>query len=386
MNQEDRLKWTELISKDKDAFFSLNKSDYDEDLLSMCLRKGVDIGDIYDKFGVIAYRFVEGVYIDDINEATDSPKIKFLSDKIINAVILKFNEIDKESKSEGIAKYSNIFKISPWHLEDWRSVFVRHNINLIRDYFEENIETIYHTILPDGKASFIRHAEDNITNEFLSVLVQAPLREEDINKLMTWVDGMIVEVNNKRQRINREFTNNDIVWFRDSLKDFDSFDSYISDIAVTISCEIRYNNRNEHNKSQMFGTHKYNKEILSKVFELLDSPFLINRYSDIKFTSAYADSKRVTRSKVMEAVVKEIITDSDYEYLKELLKEEDEHVVNIMKTVDINLGNNHKVKVVDDYSKSETETWLEKYGWIIGIVVSGILAGTAFVIGYNLIF
>lgn len=386
MNQEDRLKWTELISKDRDAFFSLNKSDYDEDLLSMCLRKGVDIGDIYDKFGVIAYRFVEGIYIDDINEATDSPKIKFLSDKIIDAVILKFNEIDKESKSEGIAKYSNIFKISPWHLEDWRSVFVRHNINLIRDYFEENIETIYHTISPDGKPSFIRHAKDDITNEFLSVLVQAPLREEDINKLMLWVDGMIVEVNNKRQRINREFTNNDIVWFRDSLKDFDSFDSYISDIAVTISCEIRYNNRNEHNKSQMFGTHKYNKEILSKVFELLDSPFLINRYSDIKFTSAYADSKRVTRSKVMEAVVKEIITDSDYEYLKELLKEKDEHVINIMETVDINLGNNHKVRVVDDYSKSETETWLEKYGWIIGIVVSGILAGTAFIVGYNLIF
>lgn len=385
MNQEDRLKWTELISKDKDAFFSLNKSDYDEDLLSMCLRKGVDIGDIYDKFGVIAYRFVEGVYIDDINEATDSPKIKFLSDKIINAVILKFNEIDKESKSEGIAKYSNIFKISPWHLEDWRSVFVRHNINLIRDYFEENIETIYHTISPDGKPSFIRHAEDDITNEFLSVLIQSPLKKENIDTLMPWVDGMIVEIENKRQRINREFTNNDIVWFRDSLKDFDSFDSYISDIAVTISCEIRYNNRNEHNKSQMFGTHKYNKEILSKVFELLDSPFLINRYSDIKFTSAYADSKRVTRSKVMEAVVKEIITDSDYEYLKELLKEEDEHVVNIMKTVDI-AGKSYKPRVVDDYSKSDTALWFEKYGWILGIIISGVLGGVAFIILYNFIF
>ena len=398
MNQEDRLKWTELISKDKDAFFSLNKSDYDEDLLSMCLRKGVDIGDIYDKFGVIAYRFVEGVYIDDINEATDSPKIKFLSDKIINAVILKFNEIDKESKSEGIAKYSNIFKISPWHLEDWRSVFVRHNINLIRDYFEENIETIYHTISPDGKPSFIRHAEDDITNEFLSVLIQSPLKKENIDTLMPWVDGMIVEIENKRQRINREFTNNDIVWFRDSAKDFNSFDSYICDIVATISCEIRYNQRNS---SEMFGTHKYNKEVLSKAFKLLDSPFLINRYSDIKlldspflinrysdikFKHAYADNKQVTHSDVMKAVVKEIMKDSDYEYLIELIKEKDEHVINIMETVDINLGNNHKVRVVDDYSKSETETWLEKYGWIIGIVVSSILAGTAFVIGYNLIF
>lgn len=381
MNQEDRLKWTELISKDKDAFFSLNKSDYDEDLLSMCLRKGVDIGDIYDKFGVIAYRFVEGVYIDDINEATDSPKIKFLSDKIINAVVLKFNEIDKESKSEGIAKYSNIFKISPWHLEDWRSVFVRHNINLIRDYFEENIETIYHTISPDGKPSFIRHAEDDITNEFLSVLIQSPLKKENIDTLMPWVDGMIVEIENKRQRINREFTNNDIVWFRDSLKDFDSFDSYISDIAVTISCEIRYNQRNS---SEMFGTHKYNKEVLSKVFKLLDSPFLINRYSDIKFTSAYADSKLITHSKVMEAVVKEIMTDSSYEYLKELLKEKDEHVVNIMKTVDIT-GNNHKPQVVDDY-KSKKELFFEKYSWFLGFFSSVAIVAVVSIILYILIF
>lgn len=249
MNQEDRLKWTELISKDRDAFFSLNKSDYDEDLLSMCLRKGIHIGDIYDKFGGIAYRFVEDTYVEMIKESTNSLEIKFLSDKIINAIISRFNAIDKNRKSKGVVRYSNVFKASFWNPEDWRSVFVRYNIDLIRDYFEENIKTIYHTISPDGKASFIRHAEDNITNEFLSVLVQAPLREEDINKLMPWVDGMIVEVNNKRQRINREFTNNDIVWFRDSLKDFDSFDSYISDIAVTISCEIRYNNRNEHNKS-----------------------------------------------------------------------------------------------------------------------------------------
>lgn len=383
MNQEDRLKWTELISKDRDAFFSLNKSDYDEDLLSMCLRKGIHIGDIYDKFGGIAYRFVEDTYVEMIKESTNSLEIKFLSDKIIDTIISKFNAIDKNRKSEGVVRYSNAFKASYWNPEDWRSVFVRYNIDLIRDYFEENIETIYHTISPDGKTSFIRHAKDDITNEFLSVLVQAPLREEDINKLMIWVDGMIVEVNNKRQRINREFTNNDIVWFRDSAKGFNSFDSYIYDIVATISCEIRYNQRNS---SEMFGTHKYNKEVLSKVFKLLDSPFLINRYSDIKFKQAYADNKSVTRSKVMEAVVKEIITDSDYEYLKELLKEKDEHVINIMETVDINLGNNHKVRVVDDYSKSETEIWLEKYGWIIGIVVSGILAGTAFVIGYNLIF
>lgn len=384
MQQEDRLKWAELISKDRDAFFSLNKSDYDEDLLTMCLKKGIHIGDIYDKFGGIAYRFVENIYIEEINNSTNSLQIKFLSDKIIDVIISKFNAIDKYSKTHGIDYYSGVFRRT-YDMEDWRSVFVRYNINLIRDYFKENIKTIYHTISPDGKASFIRHAEDNITNEFLSVLVQAPLREEDINKLMPWVDGMIVEVNNKRQRINREFTNNDIVWFRDSLKDFDSFDSYISDIAVTISCEIRYNNRNEHNKSQMFGTHKYNKEILSKVFELLDSPFLINRYSDIKFTSAYADSKRVTRSKVMEAVVKEIITDSDYEYLKELLKEEDEHVVNIMKTVDI-VGKSYKPKIVDDYSKSDTALWFEKYGWILGIIISGVLGGVAFIILYNFIF
>lgn len=384
MQQEDRLKWAELISKDRDAFFSLNKSDYDEDLLTMCLKKGIHIGDIYDKFGGIAYRFVENIYIEEINNSTNSLQIKFLSDKIIDVIISKFNAIDKYSKTHGVDYYSGIFRRT-YDMEDWRSVFVRYNINLIRDYFKENIKTIYHTISPDGKASFIRHAEDNITNEFLSVLVQAPLREEDINKLMPWVDGMIVEVNNKRQRINREFTNNDIVWFRDSLKDFDSFDSYISDIAVTISCEIRYNNRNEHNKSQMFGTHKYNKEILSKVFELLDSPFLINRYSDIKFTSAYADSKRVTRSKVMEAVVKEIITDGDYEYLKELLKEEDEHVVNIMKTVDI-AGKSYKPRVVDDYSKSDTALWFEKYGWILGIIISGVLGGVAFIILYNFIF
>lgn len=384
MQQEDRLKWAELISKDRDAFFSLNKSDYDEDLLTMCLKKGIHIGDIYDKFGGIAYRFVENIYIEEINNSTNSLQIKFLSDKIIDVIISKFNAIDKYSKTHGIDYYSGVFRRT-YDMEDWRSVFVRYNINLIRDYFKENIKTIYHTISPDGKASFIRHAEDNITNEFLSVLVQAPLREEDINKLMPWVDGMIVEVNNKRQRINREFTNNDIVWFRDSLKDFDSFDSYISDIAVTISCEIRYNNRNEHNKSQMFGTHKYNKEVLSKVFELLDSPFLINRYSDIKFTSAYADSKRVTRSKVMEAVVKEIITDSDYEYLKELLKEEDEHVVNIMKTVDI-VGKSYKPKIVDDYSKSDTALWFEKYGWILGIIISGVLGGVAFIILYNFIF
>lgn len=135
----------------------------------------------------------------------------------------------------------------------------------------------------------------------------------------------------------------------------------------------------------MFGTHKYNKEILSKVFELLDSPFLINRYSDIKFTSAYADSKRVTRSKVMEAVVKEIITDSDYEYLKELLKEKDEHVINIMETVDI-VGKSYKPKIVDDYSKSDTALWFEKYGWILGIIISGVLGGVAFIILYNFIF
>ena len=72
MNQEDRLKWAELISKDRDAFFSLNKSDYDEDLLTMCLKKGIHIGDIYDKFGVIAYRFVENIYIEMIKESTNS--------------------------------------------------------------------------------------------------------------------------------------------------------------------------------------------------------------------------------------------------------------------------------------------------------------------------
>lgn len=382
MQQEDRLKWAELISKDRDAFFSLNKSDYDEDLLSMCLRKGIHIGDIYDKFGSIAYRFVEDTYVEMIKESTNALEIKFLSDKIIDTIISKFNAIDKNRKSEGVLRYSNTFKSSYWNPEDWRSVFVRYNINLIRDYFKENIETIYHTMSPDGKASFIRHAEDNMTNEFLSVLTQAPLKKENVDKLMPWVDGMIVEIDNKRQRIDREFTNNDIVWFRDSAKDFNSFYSYICDIVATISCEIRYNQRNS---SQMFGTHKYNKDVLSKIFKLLDSPFLINRYSDIKFTQTYADNKPATHSDVMEAVVKEIMTDSDYEYLKELLKEKDEHVVNIMETVDIT-GNNHKPKVVNDYSKSKTETWLEKYGWIIGIVVSGILAGIAFVIGYNLIF
>lgn len=381
MNQEDRLKWTELISKDKDAFFSLNKSDYDEDLLSMCLIKGVDIGDIYDKFGVIAYRFVEGVYIDDINEATDSPKIKFLSDKIINAVILKFNEIDKESKSEGIAKYSNIFKISPWHLEDWRSVFVRHNINLIRDYFEENIETIDYDI----NNGFVRYAEDDITNRFLSVLVQAPLTTQSIDKLMPFVSGMIIETDNRPQCINRKFTNNNIVWFRNSLTDFDSFDSYISDIASTISCEIRQKNHNIRSTSQIYGTYKYNKEILSKVFKLLDSPFLMNRYSDIKFTSAYADTKLVTRSKVMEAVIRKIMTDSSYEYLKELIKEEDEHVVNVMKTVDIDLRNNHKPNVVNDY-KSKKELFFEKYSWFLGFLSAVAIVVVISIILYILIF
>ena len=384
MQQEDRLKWAELISKDRDAFFSLNKSDYDEDLLTMCLKKGIHIGDIYDKFGGIAYRFVENIYIEMIKESTNSLEIKFLSDKIINAIISKFKAIDKHSKSYGVDYYSGVFRRT-YDMEDWRSIFVRYNINLIRDYFKENVKTIYHTVSPDGKASFVRYAEDDITNEFLNVLAQAPLREEDINKLMPWVDGMIVEVNNKRQRINREFTNNDIVWFRDSLKDFDSFDSYISDIVVTISCEIRYNNRNEHNKSQMFGTHKYNKEILSKVFELLDSPFLINRYSDIKFTLTCADNKPITHSDVMEAVVKEIMTDSDYEYLKELLKEEDEHVVNIMETVDIDLRKNHKPKVVNDY-KSKKELFFEKYGWFLGFFSSVAIVVVVSIILYILIF
>lgn len=382
MQQADRLKWTELISKDRDAFFSLNKSDYDEDLLTMCLKKGIRIEDIYDKFGGIAYHFVENAYVNMIKESTNSLEIKFLSDKIINTIILKFNAIDKESKSEGVAKYSNIFKISPWNPEDWRSLFVRYNINLIRDYFEENIETIYHAILPDGKQSFIRHAEDDMTNEFLSVLIQAPLKKENVDILMPWVDGMIVEIDNKRQRIDREFTNNDIVWFRDSAKDFNYFDSYIYDIVATISYEIRYNQRNS---SEMFGTHKYNKEVLSKVFKLLDSPFLINRYSDIKFKQAYADNRLVTHSDVMEAVVKEIITDSDYEYLKELLKEKDEHVVNIMKTVDIDLRKNHKPKVVNDY-KSKKELFFEKYSWFLGFFSSVAIVVVFSIILYILIF
>lgn len=382
MQQEDRLKWAELISKDRDAFFSLNKSDYDEDLLTMCLKKGIHIGDIYDKFGGIAYRFVENIYIEMIKESTNSLEIKFLSDKIINAIISKFNAIDKHSKSEGVVRYSNAFKASYWNPEDWRSVFVRYNIDLIRDYFEENIETIYHTISPDGKPSFIRHAEDDITNEFLSVLIQSPLNKENIDALMTWVDGMIVEIDNKRQRINREFTNNDIVWFRDSAKDFNSFDSYICDIVATISCEIRYNQRNS---SEMFGTHKYNKEVLSKVFKLLDSPFLINRYSDIKFKQAYADNKPVAHSDVMEVVVKEIMTDSSYEYLKELLKEEDEHVVNIMKTVNIDLRKNHKPKVVNDY-KSKKELFFEKYGWFLGFLSTVAIVVVISIILYILIF
>ena len=382
MQQEDRLKWAELISKDRDAFFSLNKSDYDEDLLSMCLRKGIHIGDIYDKFGVIAYRFVENTCIEMIKESTNSLEIKFLSNKIINAIISKFKAIDKHSKSEGVVRYSNAFKASYWNPEDWRSVFVRYNIDLIRDYFEENIETIYHTISPDGKPSFIRHAEDDITNEFLSVLIQSPLNKENIDTLMPWVDGMIVEIDNKRQRINREFTNNDIVWFRDSAKDFNSFDSYICDILATISCEIRYNQRNS---SEMFGTHKYNKEVLSKVFKLLDSPFLINRYSDIKFTWACADNKPITHSDVMEAVVKEIMTDSDYEYLKELIKEKDEHVINIMETVDIDLRKNHKPKVVNDY-KSKKELFFEKYGWFLGFFSSVAIVVVVSIILYILIF
>ena len=350
MQQEDRLKWAELISKDRDAFFSLNKSDYDEDLLTMCLKKGIHIGDIYDKFGVIAYRFVENTYIEMIKESTNSLEIKFLSDKIINAIISKFNAIDKHSKSEGVVRYSNAFKASYWNPEDWRSVFVRYNIDLIRDYFGENIETIDYDI----NNGFVRYAEDDITNRFLSALVKAPLTTQSIDKLIPFVSGMIVEIDNRPQCINRKFTNNNIVWFRKSLTDFDSFDSYISDIALTISCEIRQKNHNIRSTSQIYGTYKYNKEILSKVFKLLDSPFLFNRYSDIKFTSAYADSELVTRSKVMEVVVKEIMTDSSYEYLKELLKEKDEHVVNIMKTVDIDLRKNHKPKVVNDY-KSKKE-------------------------------
>lgn len=382
MNQEDRLKWTELISKDRDAFFSLNKSDYDEDLLSMCLRKDIQIGDIYDKFGNIAYRFVEDTYVEMIKESTNTLEIKFLSDKIIDTIISKFNAIDKNRKSEGVLKYSDAFKSSYWNPEDWRSVFVRYNINLIRDYFEENIETIYHTISPDGKPSFIRHAEDDMTNEFLSVLIQAPLKKENVDILMPLVDGMIVEIDNKRQRIDREFTNNDIVWFRDSAKDFNYFDSYIYDIVATIAYEIRYN---QHNSSEMFGTHKYNKEVLSKVFKLLDSPFLINRYSDIKFKQAYADNKPVTHSDVMEAVVKEIITDSDYEYLKELLKEKDEHVVNIMKTVNIDLRKNHKPKVVNDY-KSKKELFFEKYGWFLGFLSTVAIVVVISIILYILIF
>ena len=381
MQQEDRLKWAELISKDRDAFFSLNKSDYDEDLLSMCLRKGIHIGDIYDKFGVIAYRFVENTYIEMIKESTNSLEIKFLSDKIINAIISKFNAIDKHSKSEGVVRYSNAFKASYWNPEDWRSVFVRYNIDLIRDYFEENIETIDYDI----NNGFVRYAEDDITNRFLSALVKAPLTTQSIDKLMPFVSGMIVEIDNRPQCINRKFTNNNIVWFRKSLTDFDSFDSYISDIALTISCEIRQKNHNIRSTSQMFGTHKYNKEILSKVFELLDSPFLINRYSDIKFTSAYADSKLITHSKVIEAVIRKIMTDSSYEYLKELLKEEDEHAVNIMKTVDIDLRNNYKLKVVNDY-KSKKELFFEKYSWFLGFLSAVAIVVVVSIILYILIF
>ena len=381
MQQEDRLKWAELISKDRDAFFSLNKSDYDEDLLTMCLKKGIHIGDIYDKFGVIAYRFVENTYIEMIKESTNSLEIKFLSDKIINAIISKFNAIDKHSKSEGVVRYSNAFKASYWNPEDWRSVFVRYNIDLIRDYFEENIETIDYDI----NNGFVRYAEDDITNRFLSALVKAPLTTQSIDKLMPFVSGMIVEIDNRPQCINRKFTNNNIVWFRKSLTDFDSFDSYISDIALTISCEIRQKNHNIRSTSQIYGTYKYNKEILSKVFKLLDSPFLFNRYSDIKFTSAYADSELVTRSKVIEAVIRKIMTDSSYEYLKELLKEEDEHVVNIMETVDIDLRKNHKPKVVNDY-KSKKELFFEKYGWFLGFFSSVAIVVVVSIILYILIF
>lgn len=381
MQQEDRLKWAELISKDRDAFFSLNKSDYDEDLLTMCLKKGIHISDIYDKFGVIAYRFVENTYIEMIKESTNSLEIKFLSDKIINAIISKFNAIDKHSKSEGVVRYSNAFKASYWNPEDWRSVFVRYNIDLIRDYFGENIETIDYDI----NNGFVRYAEDDITNRFLSALVKAPLTTQSIDKLIPFVSGMIVEIDNRPQCINRKFTNNNIVWFRKSLTDFDSFDSYISDIALTISCEIRQKNHNIRSTSQIYGTYKYNKEILSKVFKLLDSPFLFNRYSDIKFTSAYADSELVTRSKVMEVVVKEIMTDSSYEYLKELLKEKDEHVVNIMKTVDIDLRKNHKPKVVNDY-KSKKELFFEKYGWFLGFLSAVAIVVVIAIILYNLIF
>ena len=381
MQQEDRLKWAELISKDRDAFFSLNKSDYDEDLLTMCLKKGIHIGDIYDKFGVIAYRFVENTYIEMIKESTNSLEIKFLSDKIINAIISKFNAIDKHSKSEGVVRYSNAFKASYWNPEDWRSVFVRYNIDLIRDYFEENIETIDYDI----NNGFVRYAEDDITNRFLSALVKAPLTTQSIDKLMPFVSGMIVEIDNRPQCINRKFTNNDIVWFRKSLTDFDSFDSYISDIALTISCEIRQKNHNIRSTSQIYGTYKYNKEILSKVFKLLDSPFLFNRYSDIKFTSAYADSELVTRSKVIEAVIRKIMTDSSYEYLKELLKEEDEHVVNIMETVDIDLRKNHKPKVVNDY-KSKKELFFEKYSWFLGFLSAVAIVVVISIILYILIF
>lgn len=380
MNQEDRLKWTELISKDKDAFFSLNKSDYDEDLLSMCLKKGIHICDIYDKFGVIAYRFVENTYIEMIKESTNSLEIKFLSDKIINAIISKFNAIDKHSKSYGIDYYSDVFRPS-YYFEDWRSKFVKHNIDLICDYFKENIKTIDY----DMNNGFVRYAEDDITNQFLSVLVQAPLTTQSIDKLMPFVSGMIVEIDNRPQCINRKFTNNNIVWFRNSLTDFDSFDSYISDIALTISCEIRQKNHNIRSTSQMYGTYKYNKEILSKVFKLLDSPFLFNRYSDIKFTSGYADSELVTRSKVMEAVVRKIMTDSSYEYLIELLKEEDEHVVNIMKTIDIDLRKNHKPKVVNDY-KSKKELFFEKYSWFLGFFSSVAIVVVISIILYILIF